>query len=282
MSRGAYEPTPRISYIAVAAFNADFFTYTTSIVNLVTVGVLTTVTGATAGNCPAGRVLRENGRKLYPGGAYSGVSTYMVGVYDPQSMLSGFIDPNGPVFAPYNGDKPNFWADGVDPGPLGPLTDLGAPVLTNSTVEAVGTGLNPGDAAILADNGSIVATNGQIRVAAHNQAAVTGSAPTQSTSIDMSLGQIFLIDPAATTTTLTVDIPATTLVGAVVKLILTKNTGSPSTCVVTFTCSSVGATIHTQGTLSIVGHQQYVVCFMMIHNSHLLETSRTVALTNPW
>jgi hypothetical protein len=113
------------------------FTYTTTTVNFVTSGTLTAISsslGATSTNCPKGRVLRENGRKLFPD-ANPGVSTYMVGVYDAQTLFSGFIDPNSPVFTVYNTDKSNFLADGVDPGPGG-LTDKGAPVYTNSSVEA--------------------------------------------------------------------------------------------------------------------------------------------------
>lgn len=280
----SYKNSSRLSYISVNTFDTYFFNYYTTTDNFVVSGHLVSVTDASPSNCPSGTVLRENGRKLYPGGAYPGITTYMVGVYDPVSTLSGFIDPNAPMFAPYNSDKPNFWEDGVDP--TGLLRDLGPPVstngsiFTNTTVEAAGSDSGPGDSVIIADNGSIVALNGQIRAAAHIQATLVGSAPTQSCTIDMSGGQIFLIDPSATTTTLTVNIPATNYVGATVRLILTKAVGNPTTCTVTFTCGS--GTIHTQGTLSIVGHQQYVVSFMMIHNNHLFETSRTVALTTPW
>lgn len=133
----AYNATSRRSYISVSPFQANMFTYTTQTVNFVTSGTLTAISsslGATSTNCPKGRVLRENGRKLYPS-ANPGVTTYMVGVYDAQTLYSGFIDPNSPVFTVYNTDKSNFLADGVDPGPGG-LTDNGAPVYTNSSVEA--------------------------------------------------------------------------------------------------------------------------------------------------
>jgi hypothetical protein len=126
----------RRSYISVAPFHRDFFAYTPTYTarNMFTYSI-TPVSGANAGNCPQGRVLREKGKKLYPG-ADEGVNTYMVAVYDAISGLSGYIDPNSPVFAPYNGDKPNTVADGVDPGPGG-LTDLGAPVYTNGPVISV-------------------------------------------------------------------------------------------------------------------------------------------------
>jgi hypothetical protein len=91
----------RRSYITLGAFQNDIFTYTTSIVEFTTVGTLTPIGGS---NCPKGRFLFENGRKLFPG-THPGVSTYMIGVYDPVSSLKGFIDPNSKLFSPMNTDK---------------------------------------------------------------------------------------------------------------------------------------------------------------------------------
>lgn len=93
----------RRSYITLGAFENDFFTYSTTIVNFETVGTLTPVGGT---DCPKGRFLYENGRKLYPG-VHPGVSTFMVGVYDPVTFLKGFIDPNSKLFSPMNTDKSN-------------------------------------------------------------------------------------------------------------------------------------------------------------------------------
>jgi hypothetical protein len=76
--------------------------------------------------CPAGRVLRENGRKLFPD-ANPDVTQYLVGVYDSQSLLSGFINPNDSVFAVYNTDRPNFIPDNND-GLEGP------PILTTGNI----------------------------------------------------------------------------------------------------------------------------------------------------
>lgn len=89
----------------------------------------------TSDNSPAGRILRETGRKLYPD-VHPNVPTYMVGVYDAQTGLNGFIDPNSPVFAPYNTDKPGFLLDGVDPDTE--ITDAGPPVYTNGNITAKG------------------------------------------------------------------------------------------------------------------------------------------------
>ena len=99
MSKFQKESSKR-SYVAVAPFHNDFFKYVMNWnpVTLVRTGDITQkVDGANSSNCPKGRVLRENGKKLFPD-ANSGVSTLMVGVFDNQSMLSGFIDPNSPLF----------------------------------------------------------------------------------------------------------------------------------------------------------------------------------------
>lgn len=137
------------SYISTATFENDFFQFTISQdANFNTIATRALVTGATSGNCPKGRVLRENGKKLFPG-QYPTVTQYYVGVFDPYSGLRGYIDPNSPLFAPYNTDKP-YWVDiantshmdGTDPGPGG-LKDLGAPVLTNGTIEST-VGLTTG------------------------------------------------------------------------------------------------------------------------------------------
>ena len=147
--------TPRRQYITTSAFQNDIFRYTTSLnpQTFQTTGSLTslaTVGTATAANCPANRILRENGKKLYPSGLYvannttygapnPGVTTYMVGVYDPVSFLNGFIDPNSKVFAPYNTDKPEYVARGINPNGNTEV-DQGPPVYTLGTVTS-GSGL---------------------------------------------------------------------------------------------------------------------------------------------
>jgi hypothetical protein len=108
-SSSSYENTSRRSYISTMAFNLDFFTYTTSVdsTTYATTGTLTTVSGATSVNSPLGRVLRETGRKLVPG-ANPGITVYMVEVFDNTTFLRGYINPNSPVFAPFNSDRPAF------------------------------------------------------------------------------------------------------------------------------------------------------------------------------
>ena len=135
-SHAVYNAQARREYITTSAFNTDFYTYTTSM-NPPTYEIRGTlaanVTGATAATCPANRILRENGKKLYPD-ANPQISTYMVGVYDANSGLSGYIDPNSPKFAVYNSDKPVYLSDGVNPN--GGLTDQGQPVYTRGTITA--------------------------------------------------------------------------------------------------------------------------------------------------
>lgn len=130
-SHGSFTNTARRQYITLKAYQNDIFAYTTSLNpnTFQTTGQLTslaTVGTANAGNCPANRILVENGKKLYPGGLvqansttfpapFPGVTTYMVGVYDPVNFLSGYIDPNSATFAPYNTDKPNYVPRGIDP-----------------------------------------------------------------------------------------------------------------------------------------------------------------------
>ncbi len=141
-SNGQLANNTRRSWISTAAFNEHIFSYTTTVnpTTFQTTGSLGAVTGATSVNCPAGRVLRENGKKLYPD-AHNGVDTYMVGVFDPISFLSGFIDPNSQIFAVYNTDKPAFLdtiygAQGANAN--GGAPDLAPPVYTAGTVTAVG------------------------------------------------------------------------------------------------------------------------------------------------
>lgn len=157
-SHGNYLNSPRIQYISVAPFHQDIFQYTTSVnpQTFVTTGTLTslaTVGTATVTNCPANRVLRANGKKLYPSGLvtansttesvgpYPGVTTYMVGVYDPITLLSGYIDPNASVFAVYNTDKPEYVPRGINPN--GSSVDQGPPVYSLGLGQ-FGTNLNVG------------------------------------------------------------------------------------------------------------------------------------------
>ena len=113
----------RKSYTAVGSFGYSFFTYNYGLnpQTLVEEGVLTVV--GTSADCPPGRILYENGRKIVPPSPSfppirvvgtiegeqnnSNLTSYMVGVFDPQSGLSGFINPmeNQKYFLLMNGIK---------------------------------------------------------------------------------------------------------------------------------------------------------------------------------
>ena len=156
----SFSEQSRRAYVATGVFNTAFFSYTgTRDANNIIQYALGAVTGATTGNCVAGHVLKENGRKLVPG-ANPGVTNYMVGVFDSSSCLNGFIDPNNNLFAVYSTDLPNFVGRGVDTvtGPDGTTNDMGPPVYTNGTVTA--------DGSITTNDGNLVATNGNIVITA--------------------------------------------------------------------------------------------------------------------
>jgi hypothetical protein len=108
-------------------------------------------------------------------------------------MLSGFIDPNAPVFAVYSTDRPGYLNDAVDP--TGGLTDKGPPVSTNGVISSrvVSLGVLTGAGAIL----------------------------------DLSTGRIFKFTLPATAVNSLVSVsPSTLLPGVVINLIITGGTGS--------------------------------------------------------
>jgi len=109
-SHAAFSSVARRSYLATETYNGDFFSYAVTFSNNVYTGALSAVTNATAGNCPQGRILHETGKKLYPG-ANPGIAQYLVSVFDPVSMLTGFINPNNPTFSLMNTDRPAYIAD---------------------------------------------------------------------------------------------------------------------------------------------------------------------------
>ena len=127
-------PSSRRTYISSETFTSAFRAYTTRVVDFDTIGIWSAVTTDNS-LCPPGRTLRENGRYLYPG-ANPNVDQYYVGVYDAVTSLNGFIDPNAPMFAEYNTNKPVYLADNVTGnGADGP--DLSNPVYTQGIVETL-------------------------------------------------------------------------------------------------------------------------------------------------
>ena len=181
---------PRRQYISTEIFSNDFFTYTvTTDANGLQTGTFTQVADATVTTCPAGRVLRDNGKRLHPG-AHPNVTYAMIGVFDPQTFLSGFINPNSPIFAMFNSDKAYF-AD----------TDLTA-------AAGFGRGLDSNlSSSGLLNEGLAVFTNGNViagkQVYSDKRFSTTGAAtatvgfPTAST-INVAAGQLFyFVSPTA-------------------------------------------------------------------------------------
>jgi hypothetical protein len=153
------------AYVAAAPYSASIFTYTYNVnYGSANTGTLTAQTALT--NCLKGDILHENGRKLVPG-VNPGVSTFMVGVYNRQTGVSGFIDPNAPPFTIYNSAKPYYLnsfvqsdgtqlsTEGRDPATNG-VDDVGASVLTNGPIGwATGTFVTQGS-----NNTTAVTANG--------------------------------------------------------------------------------------------------------------------------
>ena len=147
VSNGALPEASKRSYIAAAAFQSVIFTYVPPVLSpygaIVTPGQLLpfntnagSPTGAALGgaDCPAKRILRETGKKLFPG-VHSGVRTPMVSVYDNIRMWHGYIDPSSPFFAVFSTNMPNFFTNPVDAA-TGSPADAGVPVITNGLVNA--------------------------------------------------------------------------------------------------------------------------------------------------
>lgn len=207
-----------VQYISTAPFNTFFWTYTVTRgppPQFKQTGSLTNVAGANSTNCPAGHVLRENGKKLYPpaypGGPspYPNVISFMVGVYDVRSGLSGYINPNDSVFAPFNTDRPTYQPDSFETSDNTTL-NLGPSVYTLGPVGG-GTPTN-------------LVTTGQIR-----STTVTnlGTASSGNITIDVSLGQVFTLGPLAGSPGLFLNTgTASGQVGAIIYLIITNGAGS--------------------------------------------------------
>ena len=306
--------TARLSYIATAPFNNNFFTYTT-LVNAqnVTVGNFTAVTGATTLNCPAGRVLRETGRKLYPS-ANPSVTTYMVSVYDAQTQLTGFIDPNSQVFAIYNTDKPNFLADGVDP--TANVTDAGQSVftlgsgtfgqfistgtyLTTNTYAAIGTNMTTGTSISVGTYGSantfistgtmfytgtgLLTAAGQNRVNLNYPYSVASGG---TVNIATNISQLFTItlttSASGTITLNAIDTTASptsnlsNLVGAIIYLVISNSSGNTQTVVFNSQLRELisgGSPV----ALTALNNVAYVVTFIC-NGTSFFEYSRTSVL----
>lgn len=149
----SYSEASKRSYIATGVFTTYFYSYTSSRnANNQLVYTLAQNASATDAQCKAGHILKENGRKIVFGVNNIDTNTtttlttsgnrpyYLVGVFDSSSMLSGFIDPNSPLFAPYSTDLPNFYDRSSTnvTAPDGSTNDMGAPVFTSGSITTTG------------------------------------------------------------------------------------------------------------------------------------------------
>ena len=132
----------RRSYISTDIFTDNFYTYRTEVQDTTTVGIWGNVSSDPT-QCPKGRILRENGRKLYPD-VNPGVASFYVGVYDDKTFKNGFINPNDRVFATFNSNMPVYlntdYAEDDAEDELGDddcssVQDLGEPVYTRGRIE---------------------------------------------------------------------------------------------------------------------------------------------------
>jgi hypothetical protein len=166
-SHSEWSAAPDKSFIATKAFNAEFYQYAAYRgTNFSMQGELVLHKDATANRCPAGRVLHANGKKLIPGvnpmtvfttpaGATIQAPKFMLGVYDPGSMLNGFIDPTSSTFAVYDKNRPasaylaEATGDVAEATALAGLGGQGAKLLTANNAAAL-AGVDANGATILA------------------------------------------------------------------------------------------------------------------------------------
>jgi hypothetical protein len=264
---------PKRQYISSVQFFNDFFSYTLTrnpTTSIQTGSLLANIVGANATTCPAGRILRENGQKLYPT-VNPGVSTFMVGVIDTQSLLSGYIDPNSPTYAVYSTQLPVSFANGSDPN-NGGNPDLGPPTFTGGIVQcsAVITSFD------MISNGNIFAFGGQVAATTNTPLlTLTGSGAKASQTLNPALGEIFSITSSVSgpaSITLTSIIP-TTMPSIGFKIILIITTTTAVNTVFTFGTNMVSAgALTTNGTSG-----KYTISFVS-DGIRFYETSRTGTL----
>lgn len=266
----SYENTSRRSYITTTTFNGDFWSYTTYVnpTTYVTTGNLGTVIGADATNCPYGRVLRETGRKLVPG-ANPGVTVYMVEVFDNVTFLRGYINPNSPVYSPFNSDKPAFMEE---------------PYVLNQDVSG-GTYGTPGNFAGTQNFGPSIVTHGNALIDGYvetgGQIRCLQQIPLGTdTDINVALGQVFT---RSHTTNTTATITASNInVGDRVTYIATITQTLGNTTTIYFGSSIYDAGYIQLGSAVATGTYIYTISFIGANDNgtvRLYETSRSGPLT---
>ena len=262
---------PRRQYISTEAFNNDFFTYTvTTDANGLQTGTFTQVADATTVNCPAGRVLRDNGKRLHPG-AHPNVTYAMIGVFDPQTFLSGYINPNSPIFAMFNSDKAYF-AD-TD---LTPAAGFGRGFDSNLSSSGL---INEGLAVFT--NGNVIAGK---QVYADKRFSTTGAAvatvgfPTAST-INVAAAQLFyFVNPQAD---MVVNALNCSTIGMHAYVFLSNATGASSiTFSAGFRPTAMTSTGALMNSISSLGPNRVNTIHFMGDGFGMTEVSRTLNLSS--
>lgn len=231
-TQSRYDASRHINYISTAAFNSAFFTYTftgpSQANNFTGSGALSAVLNSsgvavTATDCPAGRVIRTNGKRLYPDSAALSLTTYpdrtpLIGVFDYHTNLSGFINPNATVFALYNVDKPVDDIGGTAAGSTN--NTRGMSVYTGGNVTAIGD-ITTSAGNIVATAGNIAATAGTVTAAGQiRSSTVTVIGLISPQSINGTLGQVFTLAQAASTV-MTINCGTVPPAGSIVYVVIT-------------------------------------------------------------
>ena len=98
-------------------------------------GVLAILDGTSDILCPAGRVLCETSRMLYP--PMKDITVRMIEVIDSVTGLCGYIDPASPVFSIVNTPVVGFYTNGTDSG-IGGFASEGVHLSMSGTISASG------------------------------------------------------------------------------------------------------------------------------------------------
>ena len=260
--------TPRRQYIATESFVNDFFTYTTSTdANGLTTGAFTQVSGATLATCPAGRVLRDNGKRLYPG-ANPNVNYAMIGVFDPQTFLSGFINPNSPIFAMFNSDKPYFTDNLGDGRNSGFDSNLSSTGLVNEGLAVLTQGNVISGKQVYSDR----------RFSTTGAAIATTGFPTAST-INVAEGQLFyFVNP---TGDMVVNAVNASTIGTHAYIFLSNATiGSSINFGTGFRATSLLSTGAVMNNISSLGAGKVNTIHFMGDGFGMTEVSRTLVISN--
>lgn len=251
------------NYIAASTFSGVLYGYSTTLNTQTfnTTGALTVLpTSATfsgANNkCVQGRILRETGAKLYPD-ANPGVSTLMVEVYDPNSGIRAYIDPNSPAFAVYNSDKPVEMTDGFEVGTS--TAHKGQPVFTTGDVIA----------------------GGQIRsYGVTTLTSITTNGAQTAQTIDPTLGQTFTLTASPPSGAASITLSATSApAGAIIRVIVTATTVQNTTITFGGTTPSFRDTGTLVVTAAVGPATQYYTITFISDGTHWYEAGRTTAQT---